>query len=336
MYRSTLLLAAVLAAPAFAQNAPQNPPATNAKGMHESPAKDARTITRTDETGATTSVLGKKDGNRWRIDLVRAFPARANIASSAEHHTVLCFESTADKDAAIEKLLTSPPADAEDWKDAIEEAAGVEFDFDYDAPDWDADRAPDSATANTPPTTNSNDTGLRASARKAYEEARRRWREVTGRTRDTDLDTRVAGPNTDRIRLNNGEVVSGEIGKIEGDIIHVKQADGKDREVRRQDIARVEFKTTPRVNFGVAVVDDQGGGARVTQVAQNSAAGKAGVQVGDVITRFADQPIQNAEQLRAQLAMKKVGDEVAFQVRRGNDTKDFKVTFEAPESASKK
>jgi len=280
-------------------------------------------------------VFGKKDGSRWRIDLVRSFPARANIASSAEHHTVLCFESTADKDVAIEKLFTAPPADAEDWKDAIEEAAGVEFDFDYDAPDWDADRAPDSATANDT-TTNSNDTGLRASARKAYEEARRRWREVTGKTRDTDLDARTTGSNTDRIRLNNGEVVSGEIGKIEGDIIHVKTADGKDREVRRQDIARVEFKTTPRVNFGVTVVDNQGTGARVTQVAQGSTAGKAGVQVGDIITRFADQPIQNAEQLRGQLGMKKVGDEVTFQVRRGNDTKDFKVTFEAPESASKK
>lgn len=332
MYRSTLLLAAVLAAPAFAQNMP---PATdtNARGMHEAPAKDARTITRTDETGATTSVYGKKDGNRWRLDLIRSFPARANIASSAEHHTVLNFEGTADKDAAIEKLFTSPPADAEDWKDAIEDAAGVEFDFDYDAPDWDADRAPDSATASNG---TSNDTGLRASARKAYEEARRRWREMTGKTRNTDLDTRAAGPNTDRLRLHNGEVVSGEIGKIEGDVIHVKTADGKDREVRRQDIARVEFKTGPRVNFGVTVVDSQGTGARVTQVAPGSAAGKAGVQVGDVITKFGDQAIQSADQLRAQLATKKVGDEVTFQVRRGNDTKDFKVTFEAPGSASKK
>lgn len=157
-----------------------------------------------------------------------------------------------------------------------------EFDFDYDAPDWDADRAPDSATASDG---TGNDTGLRASARKAYEEARRRWREMTGKTRGTDLDTRTAGPNTDRLRLHNGEVVSGEIGKIEGDIIHVKTADGKDREVRRQDIARVEFKTGPRVNFGVTVVDSHGTGARVTQVAPGSAAGKAGVQVGDVITK---------------------------------------------------
>lgn len=335
MYRSTLLLAAVLAAPAFAQNTPQTPPATGAKGVHESPAKDARTITRTDETGATTSVFGKKDGSRWRIDLVRSFPARANIASSAEHHTVLCFESTADKDAAIEKLFTSPPQDAEDWKDAIEEAAGVEFDFDYDAPDWDADRAPDSATASDG-ATNDDDMGLRASVRKAYEEARRRWREMTGKTRDTDLDTRTAGPNTDRIRLHNGEVVSGEIGKIEGDIIHVKTADGKDREVRRQDIARVEFKATPRVNFGVAIVDNQGTGARVTQVAPTSAAAKAGVLIGDIITKFGDQPIQSAAQLRAAIATRKVGDEVAFQVRRGNETKDLKVTFEAQESASKK
>lgn len=334
MYRSTLLLAAVLAAPAFAQNTPPAPGATT-KGAHEAPAKDARTITRTDETGATTSVYGKKDGSRWRLDLIRSFPARANIASSAEHHTVLCFEGTADKDAAIERLFASPPADAEDWKDAIEEAAGVEFDFDYDAPDWDADRAPDSATANND-ATNDKDTGLRASARKAYEEARRRWREMTGKTRDTDLDTRTAGPNTDRIRLHNGEVVSGEIGKIEGDVIHVKTADGKDREVRRQDIARVEFKTGPRVNFGVTIVDDQGAGARVTQVAPGSAAGKAGLQVGDIITKFGDQTIQSAEQLRAAIASKKVGDEVTVQVRRGNDTKDLKVTFEAPGSASKK
>lgn len=330
MNRTTLLLAAVLATPAFAQDAPPSPPAPNAKGMHESPAKDARTITRADETGATTTVFGKKDGARWRIDLIRSFPARANIASSAEHHTVLCFESTADKDVALEKLFTAPPADAEDWKDAIEEAAGVEFDFDYDAPDWDADRAPDKAVADT------NDTGLRASARKAYEEARRRWRELTGKTRGTDLDTRAAGPNTDRIRLNNGEVVSGEIGKIEGDIIHVKTTDGKDREVRRQDIAGVEFKATPRVNLGVAVVDNQGTGARVTQVAPGSAAAKAGLQIGDIITKFADQPIQNAEQLRAAINARKVGDEVDLQVRRGNDTKDLEVKFEAPGSASKK
>ena len=154
---------------------------------------------------------------------------------------------------------------------------------------------------------------------------------LTGR-----LPGRVGIPWNPPNRLNNGEVVSGEIGKIEGDIIHVKTADGKDREINRQDIARVEFKTTPRVNFGVTVVDNQGTGARVTQVAPGSAAGKAGVQIGDIITKFADQPIQNAEQLRRAIATKKVGDEVAFQVRRGNDTKDFKVTFEAPESASKK
>jgi len=320
MNRNTILLAALLgtAAPALAQEPPKAPARTTA-------APDAKTLTRTEPDGSTTTLNAKKEGTNWRIDLTRIFPARNG--SAAEEHTVLAFPSDAEKDKKIDELFANPPADAEDWKDKVEDAAGVEFDFDYDGPSWSTDRSKAGEVADD----------VKANIRKAYEDARRRWREMTGKTRDTDLDDRqAAGQSTDRLRLHSGEVINGDIQKIDGDDIEVKTADGKTRKVHRQDIAGVQFKTPARAYLGVSITDEQGGGARVTAVTKESPAGKAGIEPGDVILTFAGQAVRDAAQLRQLVAAKKIGEEVALQVRRGADTKEFKVTFEAPGSASKK
>ncbi|TAK54638.1 MAG: Do family serine endopeptidase [Gammaproteobacteria bacterium] len=68
-----------------------------------------------------------------------------------------------------------------------------------------------------------------------------------------------------------------------------------------------------RKNLGLA---DEVQGALVAQVAEDSAAARAGIQVGDVITAVGGQPVKGAAELRNAIGMMKVGDEVELALLR--------------------
>jgi S1-C subfamily serine protease len=68
-------------------------------------------------------------------------------------------------------------------------------------------------------------------------------------------------------------------------------------------------------------------GVVVTEVVPDSPAAKAGLQSGDVITRFNDKDVSDEQQLRQMIRDAGVGNQVAFTVMHGNEKKDLKATL---------
>ena len=72
--------------------------------------------------------------------------------------------------------------------------------------------------------------------------------------------------------------------------------------------------------------DPDSRGCRLAEIVPGSPADKAGLKVRDVITRFDGRAIDDFEDLVTAVSKKKPGDEVALQVRRGDETIGLKVT----------
>ncbi len=102
---------------------------------------------------------------------------------------------------------------------------------------------------------------------------------------------------------------------------------------------------TGRPNFGIAVSDSQGyeyvvdeygrrvlvetaKGARVEEVGKDSCAAKAGLQVGDVITKLGSKTVTNANQLINEKNTYKAGDTVTMEVYRKGETITLTVTLD--------
>jgi S1-C subfamily serine protease len=84
---------------------------------------------------------------------------------------------------------------------------------------------------------------------------------------------------------------------------------------------------TPEIASQLGVSSDQG--VVVFQVAPGAAAEKAGVQAGDVITKFDGKNVNSVEDLYAALRSKKPGDKVPMTVTRNNNSMDLTITLDA-------
>jgi putative serine protease PepD len=73
-------------------------------------------------------------------------------------------------------------------------------------------------------------------------------------------------------------------------------------------------------------------GADVATVDANSAAGKAGIKAGDVITKFNDLTIGEPNQLTAAVREQPAGSKVKITVQRGGSEQTFDVTLGAAAS----
>jgi putative serine protease PepD len=80
-------------------------------------------------------------------------------------------------------------------------------------------------------------------------------------------------------------------------------------------------------SLGVSVNMAEGGGAMVAAVTPGSAADKAGLQQGDVITRFGDKAINDSDDLVGAVQAGKVGDRVEVQFKRNGAEKTATVTL---------
>ncbi|MGQ0428705.1 MAG: Do family serine endopeptidase [Gammaproteobacteria bacterium] len=78
-------------------------------------------------------------------------------------------------------------------------------------------------------------------------------------------------------------------------------------EVNRGQLGVVTLSLTPEFRKSLGLADDAQG-ALVSQVAEGSAAARAGIEVGDVITAVGSTPIKNNAELRNIIGMMKVGD----------------------------
>ena len=80
-----------------------------------------------------------------------------------------------------------------------------------------------------------------------------------------------------------------------------------------------------RAMLGV-VTEEATGGVKVTEITNESAAKKAGIKEGDIITKIGDTKIEDPEQLSETVRKHKPGDKVAITVLR--DKKEQKITTE--------
>ncbi len=80
-------------------------------------------------------------------------------------------------------------------------------------------------------------------------------------------------------------------------------------------------------NLAQAFKLDRANGALVADVTPGSPAEAAGLKSGDVITRYNDQPVQDASQLKLKVAETPPGTTVPMQINRNGETKNFSVTL---------
>ncbi|MEH1168594.1 trypsin-like peptidase domain-containing protein [Micromonospora sp. CPCC 205539] len=80
-------------------------------------------------------------------------------------------------------------------------------------------------------------------------------------------------------------------------------------------------------SLGVGVNEAEGGGALVASVTAGSAAEKAGLQRGDVVTKFGDKAINDSEDLVGAVQAGKVGDRVEVHYKRNGTEKTATVTL---------
>jgi putative serine protease PepD len=85
--------------------------------------------------------------------------------------------------------------------------------------------------------------------------------------------------------------------------------------------------TVQHAYLGVQTGDAAGGGAQVGAVRSGGPAAQGGLRQGDVITRFAGKPVQDAATLSSLVDDHKPGDRVTVQVRRGGEDVDVQVTL---------
>lgn len=84
-----------------------------------------------------------------------------------------------------------------------------------------------------------------------------------------------------------------------------------------------------KVRLGVYTSEDERG-AKVTRVTDSSAAFKAGLKEGDVITKVDNTPISNPDALSKVIREHKPGDAVAIHYLRGDKEEQARVTLEKP------
>jgi S1-C subfamily serine protease len=69
----------------------------------------------------------------------------------------------------------------------------------------------------------------------------------------------------------------------------------------------------------------------ITSVDPGSPAGKAGLEVGDIVTQFAGQKVTTAEELRQAIISAHIGDGVEIDfTRNGRDNKTFATLIASP------
>jgi putative serine protease PepD len=98
-------------------------------------------------------------------------------------------------------------------------------------------------------------------------------------------------------------------------------------EVRSVANQLISGQTPKHALLGVDVSDDPNGGALVTGVSSGSAAAKAGLQVGDVITEVGQTPVDDGSGLSAAIRAHNPGDKVTVHYRRDGAVHTTNVTL---------
>ena len=93
-------------------------------------------------------------------------------------------------------------------------------------------------------------------------------------------------------------------------------------------LSSVDQNTASRYGFAVSE------GAYISSVSSGSGAEKAGLQVGDIVTKFNDTKISSASDLMLAVRSQKVGSKVTVEFYRDNEVKTAEVTLGSDESSA--
>ncbi len=91
--------------------------------------------------------------------------------------------------------------------------------------------------------------------------------------------------------------------------------------------ALIKGETVSHPALGVSAADNTSGGATVARVVSGSGAEKAGIKEGDVIVKFGDQSINDADDLVSAVQSHQVGDKVEVTYKRDGNTQTTTVTL---------
>jgi putative serine protease PepD len=133
----------------------------------------------------------------------------------------------------------------------------------------------------------------------------------------------LVGINSAIATLSSGQSQSGSIGL--GFAIPINEA----REIAQQLIRTGKVQHATLGVTAHSVTDGARDGALVERVAAGSAAAKAGIRAGDIVTRVADRLVSGADDLVVQVRSRKVGEKVELTYIRDGRTAKVAVTLQS-------
>ncbi|NOZ52611.1 MAG: DegQ family serine endoprotease [Gammaproteobacteria bacterium] len=143
-----------------------------------------------------------------------------------------------------------------------------------------------------------------------------------------DLDGKLVGINTAILGPSGGNVgigfaiPSNMVGSIMSQLIEYG-------EVRRGQLGVMIQDITPELAEALDIKHDTG--AVIAQVVENSAADKAGLKVGDVVSAVNGKAVHDAAQLRNAVGLLRVGEKVSLDVVREGRKRTIKVRIAEPQ-----
>lgn len=293
------LLGGALALPgaALAQSAP---PAPQAQGE--------RRLGHTAEDGTASTLVARRDGAQWRVELTSTRTGAANVA---ENRVVAVFPSSGENDKKLDELLAND-SKPEEWKDALEDITGYDIGFGVGGEEQQGDGQgvlPDMERLKTLP-----------------QRARDRFREAWEKTFGSWGDEQAR--DIDCLCLTDGRKLQGQVLDIDEDEVKFRTTGGEELTLARDQVRRIELKRPPGAFLGVTMTDDPTG-VRVQGVIDGTAAKKADLRADDVITSVDGQTVRDGAHLRELIGARRAGDKVKLGIRRGGEQKELDVELAA-------
>ncbi|MFC1706309.1 S1C family serine protease [Planctomycetota bacterium] len=121
--------------------------------------------------------------------------------------------------------------------------------------------------------------------------------------------------DADVLDLADGDRFSGSLESVTPDEVVFRASYGRIR-APRGEVSGVAFRIPPRAFLGIQGTNAAGEGALVTKVHEGSAAAAAGLKVGDVICKVAEETVRSMRELARIIRSYKPGDTVRISVRR--------------------
>lgn len=298
------LLAGVLAVPGVA-SAQAAPPAPG----DQTPQVGDRTLSYSDEDGTTSTLVARREGTQWRAEITSK---RTGTANAAENRVVVTFPANAENDKKMNDLLAKTDSKPEAWKDTLEEITGYDIGFGVAGDEERNGRQsvlPDMEQVKTLPQR------ARDRFREAWDKTFGKWGDDDDRPKDIDCLT-----------MTDGNKLCGQVLDIDEDEVKFKTTDGEEMTLARDHVRRIELKQPPGAFLGVTMADEAAGdGVRVQGVIEGTAARRADLRPGDVITSVDGQPVRDGAHLREVIAARKAGERVKLGIRRGGEAKELDV-----------